>query len=198
MSTTEYSRLGKLEDTWTCPNCDKPNNSSKIYMDPHDNSLSNAKNVSPIPSHNSRHSSIPSDVSLPSTHMSTDSSQSTDSNTESYNSTASSGSPEPDPGLGEPVMSSSPKAPQAKPLPPKRSLRILNVNFQSVKKKGNSLEAIIDSTDPDIILGTETWLDSSVSSSEFLPNYLGYDVRQRDRKSDSHGGVRGSPYSREA
>ena len=45
--------------------------------------------------------------------------------------------------------------------PRKKQLRILNVNFQSVRRKGSQLEALIDATDPDIIMGTETWLDDS-------------------------------------
>ncbi|KAL8610333.1 hypothetical protein ACOMHN_041147 [Nucella lapillus] len=61
------------------------------------------------------------------------------------------------------------------------NLRILNINFQSAKKKGKHLEALIDSTDPDIIIGTETWLDDEVSSAEVIPNHLGYDVHRRDR-----------------
>ena len=37
-------------------------------------------------------------------------------------------------------------------------LRILNINWQSIKKKQDRMENPIDSTNPDII-GTETWLD---------------------------------------
>ncbi|KAL8612317.1 hypothetical protein ACOMHN_062264 [Nucella lapillus] len=62
-----------------------------------------------------------------------------------------------------------------------KNLRILNINFQSARKKGKHLEALIDSTDPDIIIGTETWLDDEVSSAEVIPNHLGYDVHRRDR-----------------
>ncbi|KAL8618296.1 hypothetical protein ACOMHN_061141 [Nucella lapillus] len=62
-----------------------------------------------------------------------------------------------------------------------KNLRILNINFQSARKKGKHLEALIDSTDPDIIIGTETWLDYEVSSAEVIPNHLGYDVHRRDR-----------------
>ena len=51
------------------------------------------------------------------------------------------------------------------------------------------LEALIESSKPDIILGTETWLDSSIKSSEILPPYLNYDIERRDRPSDPHGGV---------
>jgi hypothetical protein len=54
-------------------------------------------------------------------------------------------------------MTSSPKPTKAKPTH-KKQVRILNINFQSVRKKGKLLETIIESTDPDIIIGTETWL----------------------------------------
>jgi hypothetical protein len=49
-------------------------------------------------------------------------------------------------------MTSSPK-PKTKPAT-KKHLRILNINFQSLKKKGKLLEAIIETTEPDIIIGT--------------------------------------------
>ncbi|KAK6178593.1 hypothetical protein SNE40_013347 [Patella caerulea] len=48
---------------------------------------------------------------------------------------------------------------------------------------------MIDSTDPDIILGTETWLDGNVESTEFLPDRMGYKVARKDRPTDPHGGV---------
>ena len=63
------------------------------------------------------------------------------------------------------------------------------INFQSLRKKGKLLEAIIFDSDPDIIIGSETWLDSSIASSEILPNDLGYDIQRRDRPHDPHGGV---------
>ena len=85
-------------------------------------------------------------------------------------------------------MSSSPK-PGTRPRPKKKSLRILIVNFQSLRKKGKLLEAIIIDSDPDIIIGFETWLDKSLASSEVLPNDLGFDIQQRDRLQDPHGGV---------
>ena len=43
--------------------------------------------------------------------------------------------------------------------------------------------------DPDIIISTETWLDSTIGSAEILPYQLGYDIQRRDRPSDAHGGV---------
>ena len=48
------------------------------------------------------------------------------------------------------------------------------------------MHCLIDSTNPDILIGTETWLSSSISSSEFFPS--GYTVYRKDRE-DGYGGV---------
>ncbi|KAK6183023.1 hypothetical protein SNE40_010577 [Patella caerulea] len=93
------------------------------------------------------------------------------------------------------AMTSSPapqgpnRAIQQNRFPPKRALRILNANFQSIRKRGDLLEALIDLTDPDIILGTETWLDGNVASTEFLPDRMGYKVARKDMPTNPHGGV---------
>ena len=50
-------------------------------------------------------------------------------------------------------------------------------------------KAIIEDADPDIIIGTETWLDSTIGSAEILTYQLGYDIQRRDRPNDAHGGV---------
>lgn len=71
----------------------------------------------------------------------------------------------------------------------KNGLRILNINFQSLRKKGKLLETVILDSDPDIILGTETWLDDSIKSSDILPNEFEYTIHRRDRSTDHHGGV---------
>ena len=85
-------------------------------------------------------------------------------------------------------MSSSPK-PSSQQRNQRKSLCILNINFQRLRKKGKLLEAIILDADPDVILGTETWLDNSIKSSEILPNHLGYDIQRRDRLPYPHGRV---------
>ena len=73
-----------------------------------------------------------------------------------------------------------------------RPLRIISLNFQSIKNKKPELDLLLDTTKPDIIIGTETWLDSSISSSEYFPASR-CTVYRRDRppnsKEHSHGGV---------
>ena len=41
-------------------------------------------------------------------------------------------------------------------------LKILNMNFQSLKNKKPDLLEIIDYVKPDIIMGTETWHDRNI------------------------------------
>ena len=60
-----------------------------------------------------------------------------------------------------------------------RPLRLINLNFRSITGKKANLENLIDSTKPDILLGTETHLDNSVKDNEFTPK--GYRVIRKDR-----------------
>jgi len=73
-----------------------------------------------------------------------------------------------------------------------RPLKIISLNFQSIKNKKPELDLLIESTKPDIIIGTETWLDPSVSSYEYFPANK-FNVYRKDRppnsKGQSHGGV---------
>ncbi|CAG2204419.1 unnamed protein product [Mytilus edulis] len=183
MSTTEFSRLGNSSDTWKCPNCAAPNNSSIIYSTPElDENNTNEQIIN-----QSEHPSLihsESDISFPSTSSITNETRSS-VNTE-HDSTfdilpESNG-----------ITTSSPIKPKSKTFNRAnntKGLRILNINFQSLRKKGKLLELIIIDTDPDIILGTETWLDDTISSSEILSNDLDYNIQRRDRPTDRHGGV---------
>ena len=109
----------------------------------------------------------------------------TSSSQSSDTSTCSSTAP---PSPGPPLATSSPtrrRSPK-KVNYAKRKMKILNVNFQSIKNKKEEFGTLIDSTNPDIILGTETWLNSTICSSELFPP--GYDVVRKDR-ADGYGGV---------
>ena len=54
------------------------------------------------------------------------------------------------------------------------------------------MQEIKDSPKPDIIIGTETWLDNTIPSTEFFPTTM-FNVFRKDRppnnKNKSHGGV---------
>ena len=61
-------------------------------------------------------------------------------------------------------------------------LRILNVNFQSIKGKQGQVWNLIDSTNPDIIFGTET---SNIKDSQIFPS--GYNIFRKDRNCGGGG-----------
>ena len=71
-------------------------------------------------------------------------------------------------------------------------LKILNMNFQSLKNKKPDLLEIIDSVKPDIFMGTETWLDSNIFSYDYCPSNS-YNVYRHDIppniEDQSHGGA---------
>jgi hypothetical protein len=97
---------------------------------------------------------------------------------------------------GVPAAASSPKLPESSrhdrkltkdiSNKVKRPIRVLNINFQSVCNKKSDLEEIINSTKPDIITGTETWLNPSVPSNELFPPNM-YNVYRKDRPQDGNG-----------
>ena len=65
-------------------------------------------------------------------------------------------------------------------------LTVLVLNCQSVVSKKADLICLVEITNPDIIIASETWLKPSINSSEFLPpNYTAY---RKDRE-DGYGGV---------
>ena len=90
--------------------------------------------------------------------------------------------------IGTPLASSSPKTSTNKKTPTNiNSLRTVVVNFQSIKNKAPEVQVFLSNTEPDIIIGTETWLHPGVQSSEVIPPV--YNTYRNDRKSDCHGGV---------
>ena len=66
-----------------------------------------------------------------------------------------------------------------------RPIRLLNVNFRSVIGSKPELLNLIDSLRPDIIIGTETWLDKTIKNEEFMPS--NYCVHRKDRNREGGG-----------
>ena len=80
-------------------------------------------------------------------------------------------SPDPTKHKLKPVHSSTPaKKQQSSQQKLKVPLRVLNINFQSIKMKQCRLSNVLECVNPDIVIGTETWLDSSIKDSEFFPS----------------------------
>ncbi|XP_033116468.1 uncharacterized protein LOC117116516 [Anneissia japonica] len=67
------------------------------------------------------------------------------------------------------------------------SIKILNVNCQSVRAKINQFHVLLETEKPDIVTGTESWLNSSIASGEIFPP--NYQVFRRDRQEGTHGRV---------
>ena len=67
-----------------------------------------------------------------------------------------------------------------------KKLCTLVINFQSIRNKFNEIEVLLDSIKPDVIIGTESWLNDKIFSLEILPNT--YNVLRRDRE-DSFSGL---------
>jgi len=89
--------------------------------------------------------------------------------------------------IGSPKLTSSPKRKQPKPLF-ENNLRILTINFQSLRSKREELWTLLEFSTPDIIIATETWLQPSIYKREVLPENYRF-AEMRDRKSSPHGGV---------
>lgn len=64
-----------------------------------------------------------------------------------------------------------------------KPLRIILLNCQSIRNKKPRLEETIDDLRPDVIIGTESWLDPSIHTSEIFPS--NFTVFRKDRASDN-------------
>ena len=68
----------------------------------------------------------------------------------------------------------------------KQNLRTIVLNCNSIRNKSAELENLVNTTDPDIIIMSETKLNPSIGSSEFLPP--GYKGFRKDRATEDGGG----------
>lgn len=90
--------------------------------------------------------------------------------------------------INPPVATSSPKTcPKSTGKKPcARTLTAIVVNFNSVKNKVPDLAACLQTHKPDIVIGTETWLNPHIANNEIFPE--DYTLIRKDR-SDCYGGV---------
>ena len=51
-----------------------------------------------------------------------------------------------------------------------------------------NVDVLVETTSPDVIIATETWLNSEIKSSVFYSS-LGYNIYRNDRNSEAYGGV---------
>ena len=58
-------------------------------------------------------------------------------------------------------------------------LKLLNVNCQSIKSKQCRIKNLVESTDPDIVVCTETWVDPTIIDSQIFPSQ--YNLFRKDR-----------------
>ena len=65
-----------------------------------------------------------------------------------------------------PIIKNTPRT-KPKQIKNKMPVKILNMNFEKLKNKKPDLLEMIDSVKLDIIMGTETWLDSDTSSYDY-------------------------------
>ena len=90
--------------------------------------------------------------------------------------------------LLEPQSASTPSA--HNPRPPKkkvvRNLKIVTLNCRGIVKNRDRLGVFLSSVDPDIVIGTETFLKDGIPAPTELSEH--YDIERRDRDS-CHGGV---------
>jgi exonuclease III len=83
---------------------------------------------------------------------------------------------------------SSPVKPKHPNIKKYNNIKVLNINFQSIKNKKEELWNLVDTSDPDIIFGTETWLNNNITNSEIFTSDMNYDVVRKDQE-DGYGGV---------
>ena len=67
-----------------------------------------------------------------------------------------------------------------------RPFKIVNLNLQSINNKKAEVLLMLERDNPDIVVGTETWLKPEVSNAEIFPSC--YTIYRKDR-ADGYGGV---------
>ena len=158
MSSAVFEGLEQTDVSWYCCGCGLPNFNSSLFED-----LSSTNTCS-TPNH------------LVSPNRSTTPSHNQTRTSNSFNSS-----------IGSPLHASSPSTRRRQPLS-KKKLRILVINFQSITAKREALWALLEYADPDVVLATETWLNTTIAEREVLPASYRF-LARRDRTNSTYGGV---------
>ena len=87
--------------------------------------------------------------------------------------------------MDRPLHSSTPTRASQQDKWKRRPLRLINMNCHSAVGKKTEISNLIDSTKPDVIVATETWLDPSIKNNTILPD--SYEVFRKDRNHFSGG-----------
>jgi hypothetical protein len=87
--------------------------------------------------------------------------------------------------MRSPLHTSSPnhQANQRSKFPHNRNIRFATINFQSINAKKHSFWNFLDSSNPDIICGNETWRKPYIC--EILPDQSDYEIFVKTEKMDS-------------
>ena len=160
--------------SWICCNCGSPNCSTTIYETFIADSIATENSYSSL-SEDEAHQNDPESPVL-------------STSSQSFSSLDSS--------IGNPQHMSSPRGPltstcNTAPVtarPRHDMLRVLTVNFQSIKAKKTPFWLLLEETNPDIVIGCETWLHPGIYEREVIPNGYHF-VARKDRATDHHGGV---------
>ena len=67
----------------------------------------------------------------------------------------------------------------------KKSLKVLVLNCRNIDGKKPLLDTLVDSVGGDVIIGTESWLDSSINSNDVFPS--GFTAYRKDRNEVEKG-----------
>ncbi|CAC5406308.1 unnamed protein product [Mytilus coruscus] len=84
----------------------------------------------------------------------------------------------------KPIHASTPDRKKQDKSPNSVPVKMLTVNFQSIKSKQGLVTNLVESTKPYIVLGTETWIDSSVKDNQIFPPNYNFYRNDRNMKGD--------------
>ena len=178
-----YESYGNSNVSWSCAKCDSMNTDCFTF---HMYELELFNHFTILADQNLTRYTIPSvsDFS-PQTFSSPKSPAKKDSVTKSHRSSTTNNSNRNRSSSYSTVTSESDKSKST--MENKTNWRTMIVNCQSLRGKAASFATVTDYTKPDVILGTESWLDNSINTSEVFPQ--GYTVYRKDRHSHGEGSL---------